>query len=203
MPAVLRTKGVGQLTGRGRLHGVAECGDELVTRRPAEIAAIQRAAGVLGVLGRQRDEIVSRLELVVDLADERLCFGLRTDLRRHDQDMAQERLLFLLHPRAPLLEQLHDVDTAGAPDGLGGLAGLQRQNLIRKEARQLPGPAPAQITALQRATACGAGDRHLREIRAGPELLNDLLGRLGRLQDRFLGCLVVDGEQNVADPELV
>ena len=43
-----------------------------------------------------------------------------------DEDMPGQRLHFRLHAGATLLQQLYDVDAAGAPNGFGRLANLQR-----------------------------------------------------------------------------
>ena len=78
----------------------------------------------------------------MDVADQRLGLFGCADGRWLHQDVAGQGLILGLHAGAALVEQLNDVEAAGALDRIRRLANFQLQRLIGKEARQLSGAPP-------------------------------------------------------------
>ena len=203
VPAELGAEGRRDFVHLGAGHRLLELAHETVGGAPAEVAAGQRGARVVRVFHRQRREVLAGDDALAQFLDGGAGFVVRTNCGGFEQDVAHEGLAIGLLRSAALVQQLDDVEAGGIAQRLGDAADLQRQHLLREQARQPARLAPTKVAAFERRRSRRVFHRHGREIGALAQLLNDRV-RLGLHGLAFVrvGALF-HRQQDVADAVLV
>ena len=119
-----------------------------------------------------------------------------------DQDVARVVLAHQFLLLLADLDQLEDVEAAGAAHRLGDLAGLHAGDLVREGVRHLVVLAPAEVAALERLLAIGKADRGRGEVEAAVDLLHDHLGLLARGLDLRRAGAIGHADEDVRQPHL-
>ena len=97
------------------------------------------------------------------------------------------------------VDELHQVEAARAADGFADLPGLESEDGVGEHRREIGGEPPAEVAAFERLLPVGVGDRHVREVRSGAELLEHALRPPTRLVDLLRRCAVGNRDQDVSD----
>src|SRR5690606_27242703 len=203
VPAGLGAEGRGNLAVGERGDLVAELGAEVVLGEPPEVAAVLAAHGVLGGLAGDRREVGAPGDARAHLLDP-LPGGV---VVAADQDVA--RLVLRDHLPAARggvahVDQLQQLEAAGAARGAEHLARLHGADHGRERARDLVERAPAQVAAFQCIGGVGVADGggaevHLAALEQRGDAVDLLLGK----RDLLRGGAAGQGHQDVRQPVLL
>ena len=127
------------------------------------------------------------------------CLGIVGELVEHDEDVAGTGLPDHLAFASALLDELHEMETARAADGLADVSDLELQDGVGEDGGERGGLSPPEVAPFERLLPVGMGHRHVREVRSGPQLAEHALGPCPRPRDLLGRRAVGNRDQDVPD----